>query len=43
MPAPIRIGDVVPDVELLDHTGRPWPLSSMRGGRVLLILHRHLG
>lgn len=39
---PIRVGDVVPDVALVDHEGRPWSLSAHRGRPLLLVLHRHL-
>ncbi|MDH4147013.1 MAG: hypothetical protein OEY23_17790 [Acidimicrobiia bacterium] len=39
---PLSVGDVVPDVELVDHTGGPWRLSSWRGRPVVLVLHRHL-
>jgi hypothetical protein len=38
----LRIDDLVPDVDLLDHDGRPWRLSEHRGRPVVLILHRHL-
>jgi len=38
----LRIGDPVPDVDLVDHEGRPWRLSDHRGRPVVLVLHRHL-
>jgi peroxiredoxin len=38
----VRVGDLVPDVELIDHDGRPWVLSAHRGRPVVLVLHRHL-
>jgi len=38
----MRVGDPVPDVELVDHEGRPWRLGEHRGRPVVLILHRHL-
>jgi peroxiredoxin len=39
---PLRIGEVVPDVTLADHTGAPWRLGEHRGHPVVLVLHRHL-
>jgi phosphoserine phosphatase len=38
----IGVGDVVPDLPLLDHTGQPWRFSEHRGTPILAILHRHL-
>jgi peroxiredoxin len=38
----VRVGDVVPDVELIDHTGNHWRLSDRRGRPIVLVLHRHL-
>lgn len=38
----LRIGDPLPDVELVDHLGRPWRLHDHRGRPVVLVLHRHL-
>ena len=38
----LRVGDAVPDVDLVDHDGRPWRLSERRGRPVVLVLHRHL-
>lgn len=38
----IGVGDLVPDVALLDHAGTPFRLSDHRGRPVLLVLHRHL-
>lgn len=38
----LRVGDDVPDVDLVDHRGQPWRLSQHRGRVVVLILHRHL-
>lgn len=38
----IGVGDVVPDVALVDPEGKPWLLSDHRGRTVVLILHRHL-
>ena len=35
-------GDVVPDVALVDHEGRPWRFSDHRGRPLVLVLHRHL-
>jgi peroxiredoxin len=38
----LEVGEVVPDVRLLDHLGRDWRFSEHRGQPLLLILHRHL-
>lgn len=38
----LRVGDLVPDVDLVDHRGQPWTLSAHRGRPVVLVLHRHL-
>lgn len=38
----LRVGDVVPDVDLVDHLGEPWRVSRHRGRPVVLVLHRHL-
>jgi hypothetical protein len=38
----LAIGDVVPDLPLVDHDGRPWRFSEHRGAPILAILHRHL-
>ena len=38
----LRIGDLVPDVELVDHDGDRWSIAEQRGKPVVLILHRHL-
>jgi peroxiredoxin len=35
-------GDLVPEVEMVDHEGHSWKLSSYRGRPVVLVLHRHL-
>lgn len=40
--APLRVGDALPDVELVDHDGRPWRPSRFRGRPLVLVLHRHL-
>jgi peroxiredoxin len=37
-----RIGQVLPDVSLIDQNGARWRLSDHRGRPVVLILHRHL-
>lgn len=44
MTSPRRLaeGEVLPDVALVDHDGRPWRLSDHRGRHLVLILHRHL-
>ena len=39
---PIGVGDVLPDLPLLDHTGQTWRFSEHRGTPILAILHRHL-
>ena len=39
---PIRVGDTVPDLPLLDHTGDAWRFSDHRDTPILAILHRHL-
>lgn len=38
----VRVGDLVPDVDLVDHRGSPWRLSDQHGRPVVLVLHRHL-
>ncbi len=38
----LSIGDPVPDIELIDHEGRPWRFSEHRGTPILLVMHRHL-
>jgi peroxiredoxin len=38
----LRVGDVVPDVDLIDHDGTAWRISDHRGRPVVLVLHRHL-
>jgi hypothetical protein len=38
----LRVGDPVPDLELIDHTGATWRVSEHRGRPVVLVLHRHL-
>jgi peroxiredoxin len=35
-------GDLLPDVDLVDHEGRPWRFSDHRGRPLVLVLHRHL-
>lgn len=40
--ATISVGDLLPEVELLDETGRPWLTAERRGRPLVLILHRHL-
>jgi hypothetical protein len=40
---PLRAGDPLPaDLELVDHTGRPWRPADRRGRPLVLVLHRHL-
>lgn len=38
----LRVGDLVPDLDLIDHTGGRWRVSDHRGRPVVLVLHRHL-
>jgi peroxiredoxin len=38
----LSLGDTLPEVELLDHHGRPWRTAAMRGRPLVLVLHRHL-
>ena len=38
----LRVGDPVPDLELIDHAGATWRVSDHRGRPVVLVLHRHL-
>ena len=38
----LRVGDVVPDVVLIDHRGQEWRLADIIGRPVVLVLHRHL-
>ena len=38
----IGVGDVLPDVTLVDHDGKSWRIDDQRGRPVVLILHRHL-
>jgi peroxiredoxin len=38
----LHVGDPFPDLELVDHEGRPWHAAEMRGRPLVLILHRHL-
>ncbi len=38
----LHVGDPFPDIELVDHEGRPWRTAEMRGRPLVLVLHRHL-
>ena len=38
----LNVGDTLPDIELVDHHGRPWRTAEMRGRPLVLVLHRHL-
>ena len=38
----LALGEPLPDLELVDHAGRPWRTAAMRGRPLVLILHRHL-
>lgn len=41
-PRVMVIGDIVPDIALVDHENRSWRFSAQRGRPLVLILHRHL-
>lgn len=41
-PVTLRIGDRLPDMELIDHTGQPWRTAEQRERPLVLVLHRHL-
>lgn len=38
----LRVGETLPDIELVDHAGQPWRTLDQRGHPLVLILHRHL-
>lgn len=38
----LGVGDLVPDIDLVDHDGATWRISDHRGRPVVLVLHRHL-
>ena len=38
----LDVGDPLPEVELVDHDGRPWRTTEMRGRPLVLILQWHL-
>ena len=38
----IKVGDIVPDITLVDHDGEPFRFSDHRGRPLVLVLHRHL-
>lgn len=38
----LQVGDPFPDIELVDHQGRPWHTASTPGRPLVLVLHRHL-
>jgi hypothetical protein len=38
----LRVDDVLPAVELVDHDGRPWRPGDHVGRPLVLVLHRHL-
>ncbi len=42
VPRVIDVGDVLPDVTLVDHDGHRWRFDDHRGRPLVLILHRHL-
>ena len=37
-----RIGDTLPNLELVDHVGQVWRTADQRGRPLVLVLHRHL-
>ncbi len=41
LPRP-EIGELAPDITLLDRDGQPWRLRDQTGGAVVLIFHRHI-
>ena len=41
-PVTLRVGDSVPDVDLVDQDRQPWRLSAQSGRPLVLIPHRHL-
>ena len=38
----LRVGDTLPDLDLVDHHGQLWSTGAMRGRPLVLVLHRHL-
>ena len=38
----VRVGDLLPEVELVDEAGRIWRTADQLGRPLVLILHRHL-
>jgi peroxiredoxin len=40
--ASLNIGDPLPAIELVDHSGEPWRTADMRGRPLVLVLYRHL-
>jgi peroxiredoxin len=38
----LRVGDLMPAVELVDHTGATWQSRDHVGQPLVLVLHRHL-
>jgi peroxiredoxin len=38
----LQVGDLVPEVELVDHDGNTWRPSDHHGRPLVLVLHRHL-
>ena len=38
----LRVGDQLPDLELIDDRQQPWRTDEQRGRPLVLILHRHL-
>lgn len=38
----LRVGDRLPALEFVDHTGATWTPTSVEGRPLVAILHRHL-
>ena len=38
----LSVGDIAPEIDLLDHHGQRWQLVERRGVPVVVIFHRHL-
>jgi peroxiredoxin len=38
----LSIGDLLPDIELVDADGATWRTADQRGRPIVMVLHRHL-
>jgi peroxiredoxin len=38
----LRVGDLLPQIELVDHDRNVWRISDQLGRPLVLVLHRHL-